>query len=295
MGNPDPTWLINAETNRIPFTQVKPNVPSWKHTFRSRSSRLTGFRTWYKRIAAAKQVHWDEIGIDQCITLSLADTKKNEPLLSAATYFWSSTLNAFLFRQSPMTPTLVDIKMLTGLDIHSEINPFNLLINSTHKLNTKKIGGWSGYVSEHMETGSVSEREHVAFLTLWLERFVFCGSTCGPTLNCQHLAQALVEKRQFPLGRYLLGAVYQLLHSATQDLMLKRTVAHGGPWWFVQLWLTIYINTMVNRPPLSDSAFPSDYTDNKDPSSRRCMSFGEAASMYFGADQSSKELFAWFV
>nr|CBG76433.1 OO_Ba0013J05-OO_Ba0033A15.20 [Oryza officinalis] len=292
MGNSDPTWLINAETNRIPLKQIKPNVPSWKHTFRSWPSKLTGFRTWYKWIAAAKQIHWDEIGIGQCIALSLADTKKNEPLMSAATYFWSSTLNAFLFRQGPMTPTLIDIKMLTGLDIHSEINPFNLLINSSHKLKTKKIGGWSGYVAEHMETGSVSEREHVAFLTLWLERFAFCGSTCGPTLNCQHLAQALVEKRQFSLDRYLLGAVYRLLHSATQDLMLKRTVAHGGPWWFIQLWLTIYTNTMVDRPSLSDSAFPSDYTNNEDPSFRRYMSFGEAASMYPGADQSAEELSA---
>nr|BAX24987.1 aminotransferase-like [Oryza minuta] len=208
-GNPDSTWLLN------------------------------GYRTWYKRIAAAKQVHWDEIGIGQCLALSLADTKNNEPLMLAATYFWSSTLNAFLFRQGPMTPTLIDIKMLTGLDILSEINPFNLLINSSHKLKTKKIGGWSGYISEHMEQGSISEREH--------------------------------------------------------DLMLNRTVAHGGPWWFIQLWLTIYTNTMVDRPPLSESIFPSDYSDNEDPSSRRCMSFGEAASVYPGADQSAEEISTWFI
>nr|BAX24980.1 aminotransferase-like [Oryza minuta] len=144
MGNCDPTWLINAETNRIPFKQAKPNVSSWKHTFRSWPSKLNGYRTWHKRIAATKQVHWDEIGIGQCITLSLADTKKNEPLMSAATYFWSSTLNTFLFRQGPMTPTLIDVKLLTGLDIQSEINPFSLLTNSSHKLKTKKIGGWSG-------------------------------------------------------------------------------------------------------------------------------------------------------
>lgn len=295
MGDCDPTWLINAETDRIPFRQAKPTVSAWKHTFRSWPSKLNGYRTWHKRIAAVKQVHWDEIGIGQCITLSLADTKKNEPLMSAASYFWSSTLNAFMFKQGPMTPTLIDIKVLTGLDIDSEINPFSLLINSSHKLKTKKIGGWSGYISEHMEQGSVSEREHVAFLTLWLERFVFCGSTCGPTTNCQHLAQALVSKKQIPLGRYLLGAVYQLLHIATQDLMLKQTVAHGGPWWFIQLWLTIYTNTMADRPPLSDSRFPSKYADHEDPRNRRCMSYGEAASVYPGADQSADDMATWFI
>lgn len=74
-----------------------------------------------------------------------------------------------------MTPTPLDVKILTGLDISSEINAFNLLSNSSHKLKTKKIGGWSGYITEHTEQGSISEREHVAFLTLWLERFVFLG------------------------------------------------------------------------------------------------------------------------
>lgn len=175
MGNSDPTWMINAETNKVPFKQVKPSIPSWKSTFRSWPSKLNGYMTWYKRITAAKHSHLEEIGISQCITLSLADTKKNEPLISAATYFWSSTLNAFMFKQGPMTPTLIDVKMLTGLDILTEINPFNLLINSSHKLKTKKIGGWSRYIAEHMEQGSVSKREHVAFLTLWLERFIFCG------------------------------------------------------------------------------------------------------------------------
>ncbi len=71
--------------------------------------------------------------------------------MSAASYFWSSNLNAFMFKQGPMTPALIDVKILTGLDIDSEINPFNLLVHSSHKLKTKKIGGWSGYISEHME------------------------------------------------------------------------------------------------------------------------------------------------
>lgn len=76
--------------------------------------------------------------------------------------------------------------------------------------------------------------------------------------------------------------------------MLNRTVAHGGQWWFIQLWLTIHTNTMVDRPPLSDSVFPSDYSDNEEPSFRRCMSFGEAASVYPGADQSAEEMSSWF-
>jgi hypothetical protein len=34
-------------------------------------------------------------------------------------YFWSDALNCFLFGHSPMTPTLMDVVMITSLDIAS--------------------------------------------------------------------------------------------------------------------------------------------------------------------------------
>ena len=55
--------------------------------------------------------------MEQCIRLSIADMEKNESLLIAASYFWSDTLNAFVFSHGPASPTLADVLMLTGLDI----------------------------------------------------------------------------------------------------------------------------------------------------------------------------------
>ena len=141
------------------------------------------------------------MGIAQCLALSLADFKKDELMLPAANYFWSNTFNSFLFNHGPMTPTLLDIKMLTGSDITTSINPFALNIRCTHQLKTKNIGGSSGYINEHMGTGPISDREHIAFPTMWLERSILCGSTCGPTSNFQHFAQALVEKKKIPFGQ----------------------------------------------------------------------------------------------
>jgi hypothetical protein len=92
MGDPDPTDLINAETERIPFKQTKADQAQWKSTFRSWSSKLKGYRPWYKRLEAAKRSHWEEVGIAQCLSLSVADLKKDEPLLSVVSYFWSDTL-----------------------------------------------------------------------------------------------------------------------------------------------------------------------------------------------------------
>lgn len=161
-------------------------------------------------------------------------------MLPAANYFWSNTFNSFLFNHGPMTPTLLDIKMLTGSDITTSINPFALNIRCTHKLKTKNIGGSSGYINEHMGTGPISDREHIAFPTMWLERSILCGSTCGPTSNFQHFAQALVEKKKFPLGKYVQGSIYQMMHSVVSDILIDSTISYGGPWWLIQIWLNVH-------------------------------------------------------
>ena len=62
---------------------------------------------------------------------------------------------------------------------------------------------------------TVSEREHVAFLNMWLERFIFCGSSCGLTYNHKLVAEHLVVGVEFPLGKFLLGSAYHLMHQVT--------------------------------------------------------------------------------
>jgi hypothetical protein len=52
-----------------------------------------------------------------CLELSLAEIPKNENLLIAACHFWSNGTNAFLFGHGPMSPTLADVYMITGLDV----------------------------------------------------------------------------------------------------------------------------------------------------------------------------------
>ena len=54
---------------------------------------------------------------------------------------------------------------------------------------------------------TINEREHVAFLNMWLERFIFYGSSCGPTYNHKLMAEHLAIGKDIPLGKYLLGAV----------------------------------------------------------------------------------------
>jgi hypothetical protein len=58
-----------------------------------------------------------------------------------------------LLNHGSMTPTLLDISMLTGLDTTSFINIVSLRTKCNYKLDTKGGGGWSGYITRHSNQG----------------------------------------------------------------------------------------------------------------------------------------------
>ena len=89
-------------------------------------------------------------------------------MLISASFFWSDALNAFMFGHGPMTPTLLDVMMLTGLNINASDRSFHLLEKASFKIETKSIGGWKGYISKNMKTGSVSARDIMVVLKMAL-------------------------------------------------------------------------------------------------------------------------------
>jgi hypothetical protein len=74
--------------------------------------------------------------------------QKNELTMIAAAYFWSDTINTFMFRHSPATPTLADVYKLTGLDISTTDDASIYGRKSEYRVNTHNIGGWTGYIQE---------------------------------------------------------------------------------------------------------------------------------------------------
>jgi hypothetical protein len=65
----------------------------------------------------------DSVKTSNCLELSLVETPKNENLLIAACHFWSNGANAFLFGHGPMSPTLADVYMITGLEVTRTVYP----------------------------------------------------------------------------------------------------------------------------------------------------------------------------
>ena len=136
-----------------------------------------------------------------------------------------------------MTPTLADIHMLISLNIIGTAIPHNFLVKPSYKFNSTRAGGWSSYITTHNSAKkSVDDREHVAFLNMWLDRYVFCGQACSPTFNYQVLVEKIAVDSKVPLGKYLLDAMYHLLNQVSQHLMKNEIVLTIiGPWWLLQL------------------------------------------------------------
>jgi hypothetical protein len=226
MGNLDPSRTIVIETNRIPFkhSNMHSNIWDKKTSIRNWPSIIPGWRNWLIKVVAKKRTYWVLRNLDQCISLSLCDIKKNESMLKVL-FFWSNTYNVFLFRQGPMSPSLADVHMVTCLNIRGHINPFNLLVKPSFKLESIRTRGWPQYIISHKSNSrSVSHREHTTFLNMWLDRYVFCGKACSGTSNFLTLAEKISRNLEIPLGKIVLGALYSLLNRVSHYLMQNETV-----------------------------------------------------------------------
>ena len=195
-----------------------------------------GWRDWFRRVSKRKGGDCELYDLNQCLTLLLSGMERNDLLLIVASYFWSNALNAFIFGHGPMTISLADVYMLTGLRITGSMQPYEYLSAGSKKLaKISDCTGWTSYILNHIgDESTVSEKEYVAFLNMYLERFIFCGSSCGPTYNHKLMAKHLAAGKDIPLRKYLLGATYHLMHQVATQL-LKNELVHtiSGPWWLM--------------------------------------------------------------
>jgi hypothetical protein len=186
----------------------------------------------YKRMLdddSAKTSNWDSLRMAHCLELSLAETPKNENLLIAACHFWSNGANAFIFGHGPMSPTLSDVYMITGLDVTGSVYPHKYK-GSSRQTGVKTGVGYKRYIQKYMSNGPLSEVEYKAFLNMWLCRFIFCGKPNEPTLNHIVMTEDLAAGNLIPLGKYFLGSVYHMLHQTTYLMHTSQKIscALGG-------------------------------------------------------------------
>jgi hypothetical protein len=225
--------------------------------------------------------------------------EKNELMMIAASYFWSDTVNAFIFVHGPASPTLADVLMLTSLNISTADDSGIFNQKFEYKVETRNIVGWSEYIQKYRQTGSVGQREHAIFLNMWLDKFIFCGRSVGPTFVYLSAAERLANGHRFPLGQYLLGSVYHLLHQVTEKLLLGESIDNlGGPWWFINMWLNAHMHKHLQWDFFAQQ-FPRDITEDyklaKDElATRSPLNYGEAIIVLPRTDANENQIGRFF-
>jgi hypothetical protein len=171
------------------------------------------------------------------LSFSLSPLEKNENLLKIIGYFWSDALNCFSFGHSLMTPTLMDVVMINGLDIASSSPSAYRLSEVPFRLSSKsECTNWGAYLNQHVKTKSpVIEKEHTTFFNFLLKHFIFYGHSLAPTKKYFSLAYELAKGASVGLGKLFLGEVYRYLHLTSLSLLSQKKLKTDGPWWFVQL------------------------------------------------------------
>jgi hypothetical protein len=122
--------------------------------------------------------------------------QKNESMMIAAAHFWSDTTNTFMFGHGPSAPTLADVYMLTGLDISTVDEDSIYGRKAEYRVNTRNIGGWTGYIQEYQKTGTINQKEHAIFLNRTNQRLPPCSRTLGQ--RCQVPARPIPSELHLP-------------------------------------------------------------------------------------------------
>jgi hypothetical protein len=146
-------------------------------------------------------------------------------------------------------------------------------------------------MNQHMKTkGSVSKKEHTAFLNLWLKHFIFCGPSLALTKNYFPLAYHLAHGNHTSLDKLFLGETYRYLHLMTTSLLSQRKLRTGGLWWFIQLCAQLYFQHQIpNFQSLANNSFPDE---NGRPI--RCTSYAQALFSLPGSKLNSTDAAKWF-
>ncbi|GAB2227543.1 hypothetical protein Droror1_Dr00009365 [Drosera rotundifolia] len=231
-------------------------MPPFHHRFKS---CLTGWRgpqpgwtRWLRRLLVPYATIWMEAGILDGILASLHRISPCPSLVLGLAEHWCPRTNTFLFPWGEATVTLEDVMVLTGVPVvGDEVKKLEEekekgLVEELRRVRRELCRG-SGKKAKHgawmkhfMDRDDEDEVQHVAFLALWLSRFVLCDSHLkGVVDNVFLIAVQLSRGRRVALGQTVLARMYGSLGTLARkgrSPSLGNVVKVSGPFWLVQVW-----------------------------------------------------------
>lgn len=158
-----------------------------------------------------------------------------------------------------MSVTLKDVGLLVNLPpLGDNISPSFLVTGTAQKFDKKITKSYSSM--QHPYAISVSEPSHaerVAFLQVWLCKYVFCVPNLKPSMSYLPITHEMARGRSLNLCSFFLAAFYRGMTSLQFQLKSGASSTGSGPLWLAQLWLRAYFIQLgvVPSPPRSVACY----------------------------------------
>ncbi|KZV21476.1 hypothetical protein F511_08241 [Dorcoceras hygrometricum] len=208
---------------------------------------------WVERLQPHFGEQWKSQGLWNLIEMSKVGMSRQSVLFDCMLRFWSPASNAFLFSWGPMSPTLYDVYLFTGLPLVGPDSPYLIDDPSAPKLAHLRycFPSYRAMVIQYEACPDVpSVTEHVMFLWVLVCQYLFCPISGKPSAEYLPLACSLSTGRIYNLGAMLLGSFYQGMNSCVANNPLSRL---GGVSWLLQVWAAAYFSKIFSVPTSSGS------------------------------------------
>ncbi|CAI9101975.1 OLC1v1000153C1 [Oldenlandia corymbosa var. corymbosa] len=190
------------------------------------------FVQWYQELEPEYGDTWRMAGIYDLLQFCTIGLGESWDLVEAVLVFWSDTSNVFCFPWGLMTPTLLDVCVITSLSVIATVAMDGDVTDDDAAAAAAAAAGqprsYGPFINENK--GKLSRLHYIRFLALWLNRYVFPGKSFQMTMNWYHVAGRLAAGEQMNLVQAALAMLYHCLHKATP----------GFTEWWGELSTTMY-------------------------------------------------------
>ncbi|XP_016432604.2 protein MAINTENANCE OF MERISTEMS-like [Nicotiana tabacum] len=268
---------------KLPFLPSRPNVQelrscSLKVKFKGgvSVSQLKEWSTWVHKLKPLYQEIWKKAGIFEAIIASTFKIYLHNDLIIALAERWCVETNTFILPWGEVTVTLEDMAVLGGYSVlgHCILNPIKTkksvemekTIREAYKvIRARKKNVTHPVWMEHF-TGKGDHLEHVAFLTLWLSRYVLPSRSYFKVQGALfpvaiHLSQGI----PVALAPAVLASIYRDLRLLKQFIISSASSRCNqdesdplfrAPLQFVQLWAWEIFSNLQPKPSIICSGEP---------------------------------------
>ncbi|CAI9099607.1 OLC1v1036456C1 [Oldenlandia corymbosa var. corymbosa] len=128
-----------------------------------------------------------------------------------------SSSNVFCFHWGLMTPTLLDVAVITGVPVIADVN----IDGDSEGPEAAKAGELQqrrhgGYIKENMHKDGDDLLQHIRFLPLWLNRYIICGKSFQMTQDMYHMTAILATGKSINMCEIMLAILFHSMQEISK-------------------------------------------------------------------------------